>query len=130
MRALAVCFRARYLSSLGLPNTDFLKSEQGRNIFVFIKTGAGNDHGSSGVTDGLTRLMVSLTLNTLGATIVVLNPFFTRLNHCCWERNVCLSINICKYLVSNCANLSNFHPLEVVGRSSEPQLQWVEILII
>ena len=35
-----------------------------------------------------------------------------------------LSIKISKKkLVSNSTNMSNFHPLEVVGRSSETQLQ-------
>ena len=30
---------------------------------------------------------------------------------------------ICKSLVSNLAHMSNFHPLEVVSRGSETQLQ-------
>ena len=34
-----------------------------------------------------------------------------------------LNIKICKYLVSRLTNISNFHPLEVVGRGSETQLQ-------
>ena len=36
---------------------------------------------------------------------------------------MCLNINICKCSVSNQTNTSNFHPLEVVGRGSETQLQ-------
>ena len=32
-------------------------------------------------------------------------------------------MKICKYLVSNQTNMSNFHPLEVLGRDSETQLQ-------
>ena len=39
------------------------------------------------------------------------------------SRHVCLNIKICKYLVSNEPNMSNFHPGEVVGRGSETQLQ-------
>ena len=35
----------------------------------------------------------------------------------------CLDVKIFKYLVSNWTNMSNFHPLEVVGRGSETQLQ-------
>ena len=34
-----------------------------------------------------------------------------------------LNIKICKYLCSNQTNMSNFQPLEVVGRGSETQLQ-------
>ena len=44
------------------------------------------------------------------------------LNHSYWEWNVCLDINICECLVSNQTNMSNFQPLEVVGRGSETQL--------
>ena len=44
-------------------------------------------------------------------------------NHCYWEWNVCLNIKICKYLCSNYTNMSNFQPLDVVGRGSETQLQ-------
>ena len=40
-----------------------------------------------------------------------------------WECNECLSIKICKGLVANLINKSNFHPLEVMGRGSETQLQ-------
>ena len=36
---------------------------------------------------------------------------------------MCLSIKICKYLCLNSTNMSNFHPLEVVDRGSETQLQ-------
>ena len=36
---------------------------------------------------------------------------------------MCLNIKIYKYLVSNETNMSNFHPLEVVGRGSDAQLQ-------
>ena len=50
-------------------------------------------------------------------TISFLLRFIGRLNHGHLERNVCLNINICKYLIFN------FHPLEVVGRASETQLQ-------
>ena len=36
---------------------------------------------------------------------------------------MCLNIKICKYLLSSQINMSNFQPLEVVGRGSETQLQ-------
>ena len=36
---------------------------------------------------------------------------------------MCLDIKICKCLASNQANTNNFHPLEVVGRADETQLQ-------
>ena len=36
---------------------------------------------------------------------------------------MCLSIKIYKCFVSNDTNVSNFHPVEVVGRGSETQLQ-------
>ena len=41
------------------------------------------------------------------------------------KENVCLNIKyyIYKCLVSNQTQISNFHPLEVVGRGSETQLQ-------
>ena len=57
------------------------------------------------------------------------------LNHCyCERKNVkiflikfkhqyILNSNICKFLVPNRTNTSNSHPLEVVGRDSETQLQ-------
>ena len=35
----------------------------------------------------------------------------------------CLNINICKCLVWNLRNASNFPPVEVVGRGSGPQIQ-------
>ena len=35
----------------------------------------------------------------------------------------CLNIKICKCVVLNSTNMSNFHPLEVVDRGSETQLQ-------
>ena len=47
---------------------------------------------------------------------------FNQLNHCYWEQNVCLRIKICKYCVSNQANI------EVVVCSSKPQLYVSEIL--
>ena len=34
-----------------------------------------------------------------------------------------MAYKICKYLVSNQTNMSNFDPLEVVNRGSETQLQ-------
>ena len=40
-----------------------------------------------------------------------------------WKWNVCLKSRIWKCLVSNETNMSNFQPLEVVGRGSETQLQ-------
>ena len=49
--------------------------------------------------------------------------FVTRLNYCYWELKVCLNIKICACLVSNLTNMRDFHPLEVVGRGSETQLQ-------
>ena len=39
-----------------------------------------------------------------------------------------LNIKICKYLVANSSNKSNFHPLEVVGRDEETQIQVTENL--
>ena len=39
------------------------------------------------------------------------------------ERYVCLNSKICKSLVSNWTNMSNFHPREVLCRCSETQLQ-------
>ena len=47
----------------------------------------------------------------------------SRLNRSYWQRNVSLNIKICKCLVLNEINMSNFHPLEVVCRGSETQLQ-------
>ena len=47
------------------------------------------------------------------------------LKRCYWELNV-----ICKCLVSIPRNMSNFHPLEVVGRDSQTQLQVGEYLPI
>ena len=41
---------------------------------------------------------------------------------------VCFSISIDNYLVSYSTNMSNFQPLEVVGRGSETQLQVAENL--
>ena len=40
-------------------------------------------------------------------------------NRCYWERNWYLKMKIHKFLVSNQTIMSNFHPLEVVGRGSE-----------
>ena len=48
---------------------------------------------------------------------------FNLINHCYWERNVCLNIKIRKCLVSNYTNVSNFNPFEVEGRGSDAQLQ-------
>ena len=36
---------------------------------------------------------------------------------------MCFNIKICRCLVSNLTNVGNFHPLEVVERGSETQLQ-------
>ena len=41
---------------------------------------------------------------------------------------MCLNIKICKGLVSNYPNMTNFQPLEVVVRDSETQPQVVENL--
>ena len=41
-------------------------------------------------------------------------------------RNVCLNTKICESLVSNETHMSNFLPLEVVGRDSKTQLQVAE----
>ena len=43
-------------------------------------------------------------------------------------QKVCSNIRICEYFVSKETNVSNFHPLEVVGRGSETQLQVSENL--
>ena len=56
--------------------------------------------------------------------------FKSRSKHCYWERNVCLNIKICKCLVQNETNMINFHPLEVVDRGSETQLEVGENLNI
>ena len=40
-----------------------------------------------------------------------------------------LNMKIFKYLLLNCTNMSNFHPLELVDRGSESQLQVGENLI-
>ena len=48
--------------------------------------------------------------------------FTGRLNRSNLERNLCVNIKICKSLISNQTNISNFHPLEVVARGSETQL--------
>ena len=42
---------------------------------------------------------------------------------------MCLNFKMPKYLVSNYTNMSNFHPLEVVCRGNEKQLQVRENLI-
>ena len=42
---------------------------------------------------------------------------------------MCLNITICKYLAPNSTIMSNAHPLQVVGRGSEIQLQVGENLI-
>ena len=56
--------------------------------------------------------------------------FMSRSKHCYWERNACLNINIFKYLFPNETNVINFHPLEVVDRGSETQLEVGENLNI
>ena len=70
----------------------------------------------------------ALTLCLLITTIVVLICCISRINHSYWGPNVCLNINICKCLVSNYTNMSNFQPLQVVDRDSETQLQVAENL--
>ena len=51
--------------------------------------------------------------------VIVLLRFIGRLNDWYWELNYHLNVKICK-----CSpNISSFHPLEVVGRGSETQLQ-------
>ena len=64
-----------------------------------------------------------LPFKSLSTTIVVFIRFISRLNYCYWERNVSLDINICKYLVSNQTNMSNFLLLQFMGRGSETKLQ-------
>ena len=55
--------------------------------------------------------------------MILFNPFFSRQNHCFWERNghsTSIFANVwsqTKYI------LCNFHPLGVVGRDIETQLQ-------
>ena len=50
---------------------------------------------------------------------IVLNLFYQQVKYQLWELNaMSIQINTYKYLVS----MSKFHPLEVVGRSSETQL--------
>ena len=61
-------------------------------------------------------------------TIVVLICFISQINNWYWEWNVCLNIKICKCLVLNLTNMSNFQPREVVYRGSEIQPQVVENL--
>ena len=45
--------------------------------------------------------------------------FIERINHCYWEWNDCWDIKICKCLVVNKTNMSNFHPRELVSRRNE-----------
>ena len=49
--------------------------------------------------------------------------FISRLDHIYWEWNERFNIAICKCLVLNWANMSNFHPLEFVGRGCGTQFQ-------
>ena len=57
-------------------------------------------------------------------TIVVLKFFITALlNHCHWELNECSNLKICKCWSQIKQILVHFHPLEVVGRGGETQLQ-------
>ena len=56
-------------------------------------------------------------------------PSYSKFNHCYCECNKCSNIKISKCLVSNETLMSNFHPLEIVGRDSETQLQVGENLI-
>ena len=63
-------------------------------------------------------------------TIIVFIRYIRRSNHNYWESNLCLNITICEYLVSNYTNICNFHPLEVVDRGSETQLQVGEKLFL
>ena len=49
--------------------------------------------------------------------------FINCLNRSYWERNACLYIKICKCFIFLKINMSNFHPLKVVGRGSDTQLQ-------
>ena len=74
-------------------------------------------------------LSLLLTLILLITTIVVFNlVYYIRSNHWCWEWNGCLNIRNCKCSLSNWTYMSNFQPLEVVGRGSESQLQEAENL--
>ena len=64
----------------------------------------------------------SVRLNPFTAKQSFLICFISRSNRSYWQRNDCLDIKISKCLVSNETNMSIFHPLEVLGRGSEPQL--------
>ena len=57
--------------------------------------------------------------------------FISTLNHSYWGKNECSNIKPYKYFATNLANMSNFHPLEVVSRyrGSETQLQVGENII-
>ena len=66
----------------------------------------------------------TLTLSALCPTIIAfISSYYNRSDYLYGELNESLNINICKLLLSNITNMSNFHPLEVVGRGSHPQLQ-------
>ena len=87
--------------------------------FLVVLTNNHNNH-KEGEIPTYTAI---LTLHSLSAAIVVYNPFYYGLSHCYWERNTCLNNNTCKCLVSNLTNMNNDHPLEIVGRGSDTQLQ-------
>ena len=55
--------------------------------------------------------------------------FISRVNQSFSEQDVCGNIAVYKCSVLNWTDMSNCHPLEVVGRGSETKLQVGEILI-
>ena len=67
------------------------------------------------------KTICRIILTSLCVTTVVLIDFIK--NHSNWERNVCLKIKICKCLISNLTNMSDFQPIEIVGCGSETQSQ-------
>ena len=79
------------------------------------------------ITVSITDLLSNLETEALQSFLIC---FISRLDHCYWKLDSCLNIKICKYLRLNSTNLSNFQPLEVVGRGSETQLQVHEKVLI
>ena len=69
--------------------------------------------------------LLFLTVYPLITTIAVFNLVYSPIKSLLlgMKINVCLDINICKCLISDYSNMSNFDPLEVVSRSSETQFQ-------
>ena len=71
-----------------------------------------------------TLVLTCATLTPYTLSSITAVHLISQLIHCYWELNVCFNIEILKKsLVQNSTYVSNFCPLEVVGRGSETQLQ-------